>query len=300
MKELEVEVAIPIADKDGPLALILLGSHSKKKIYEPSDLDALDLLARLTAPAFTASYRLEKQNTTQRLGQFSQSVMGIAHEFSNSLIPARTFLELLPFHTEEIQNPEHLEFVDTYRETALEQIHRSFRIIKTLKSLNTEENPRYSSADFTEIVSKIVDQLLLYAKEKSSDIQLELPPTPIFISCDKDLLTQAISNIIINAIDFSEKSPIRIVLSLDNSSFSEFASRAVFSVYNKAVIPPDELPHIFEPFYTKRNHLQNTGTGFGLALSKKIIHHHQGTLLIRSHPKEGTTAVISLEIITSL
>jgi signal transduction histidine kinase len=57
-------------------------------------------------------------------------------------------------------------------------------------------------------------------------------------------------------------------------------------------IAPDDLPKIFNPFFTTKD----KGIGLGLALVKKIIAAHYGTIEVISKLSEGTTFVISLPI----
>jgi signal transduction histidine kinase len=55
-------------------------------------------------------------------------------------------------------------------------------------------------------------------------------------------------------------------------------------------IAPEDLPHIFEPFYTTKH----TGTGLGLAVSYSIVESHQGTLSVDSLPGHGATFTVRL------
>jgi signal transduction histidine kinase len=57
-------------------------------------------------------------------------------------------------------------------------------------------------------------------------------------------------------------------------------------------IPPDALPHIFEPFRRGVAHVSRKaeGTGLGLAISRKLMERHGGTLDLQSMPGIGTVA----------
>jgi signal transduction histidine kinase len=55
-------------------------------------------------------------------------------------------------------------------------------------------------------------------------------------------------------------------------------------------IPPDDLPHIFEPFYSRRP----GGSGLGLAVVYRVVQEHGGTLEVRSTPGAGTTFTVAL------
>jgi signal transduction histidine kinase len=55
-------------------------------------------------------------------------------------------------------------------------------------------------------------------------------------------------------------------------------------------IPADELPHIYEPFYSTKT----SGTGLGLAVVYRTVQDHAGSIDVRSHPGAGTTFTLEL------
>ncbi len=57
-------------------------------------------------------------------------------------------------------------------------------------------------------------------------------------------------------------------------------------------IDAEDMPHIFNPFFTRKNY----GTGLGLSLVKKIIDIHQGTIDVFSNNNEGTKVLIILPL----
>jgi len=61
---------------------------------------------------------------------------------------------------------------------------------------------------------------------------------------------------------------------------------------NGSGIDAEDMPHIFNPFFTRKNY----GTGLGLSLVKKIIDIHQGTVDISSKKNEGTKVLVILPL----
>jgi signal transduction histidine kinase len=58
-------------------------------------------------------------------------------------------------------------------------------------------------------------------------------------------------------------------------------------------IPDNQLPHIFEPFYTTKE--VGKGTGLGLSISYSIAKRHNGTLIVsKTEPQKGTTFLLEL------
>ena len=57
-------------------------------------------------------------------------------------------------------------------------------------------------------------------------------------------------------------------------------------------IPPENLAHVTDPFFTTKR--ESGGTGLGLSVSAGIVKDHHGKLEFRSTPGEGTTAILTL------
>jgi signal transduction histidine kinase len=120
-----------------------------------------------------------------------------------------------------------------------------------------------------------------------TDIQSDLPPVLI----DRDAMTQAISNLLDNAIKYSgEIRQLSITAKMLGSDLSiEIADRGVG-------IPRAEQAKIFEKFYRVGNGLVHDvkGSGLGLSLVKHIIEAHNGTISVESDVGKGSRFTILL------
>jgi signal transduction histidine kinase len=63
-------------------------------------------------------------------------------------------------------------------------------------------------------------------------------------------------------------------------------------------IAPEELPHIFEPFYRSERslHMYKSGSGLGLPLVKEMVKRHKGSIHIQSAPNKGTAITVHLPL----
>jgi two-component system sensor histidine kinase RegB len=103
-------------------------------------------------------------------------------------------------------------------------------------------------------------------------------------------LAQAVGSLVRNALDAStdDTAPIRVTIETKGR-------RARFSVVDRGHgIAPDDLPHIGEPFYTKKP--PGTGMGLGVFLARAFADRLGGSLVISSDPGQGTCAVMELPI----
>ena len=117
----------------------------------------------------------------------------------------------------------------------------------------------------------------------------------ITLFCDRNWLTEAISNIVKNAFDHTKKgAAIRV-------EWRVFASVVQIIVQdNGSGIHPEDLPHIFKRFYRSRFSRDTQGIGLGLPLAKAIIEAHNGTIEVDSILGAGTTFTINFLIPTKL
>ena len=109
----------------------------------------------------------------------------------------------------------------------------------------------------------------------------------------KEAGTQALLNIFLNAIDAMPGGGSLTV----GSRVKELnpPSNPIFEISIQDTgcgIAKEDLPHIFEPFYSKKTN----GTGLGLAITQGIIQEHGGKIKVTSTVNEGTTFTIELPI----
>jgi len=107
------------------------------------------------------------------------------------------------------------------------------------------------------------------------------------LNMDTDLIKTCVFNVVLNAF---QAMPDGGTLTIKTEPAEGMLS-IIISDTGKG-IPEDELPKVFEPFYTtKRN-----GLGLGLAMTKRVVEEHQGTVSIQSIEGKGSTVVINLPV----
>ncbi|WP_411677766.1 sensor histidine kinase [Caproicibacter sp.] len=117
----------------------------------------------------------------------------------------------------------------------------------------------------------------------------------IFFSCDRNWLIEAISNIVKNAFDHTQKGDEIDI------EWKQFASVIqVIIKDNGSGIHPEDLHHIFKRFYRSRFSKDTQGVGLGLPLAKAIIEAHNGAIEVDSKLGTGTAFTIDFLIPTKL
>ena len=111
----------------------------------------------------------------------------------------------------------------------------------------------------------------------------------ILINIDPNQIKQVFLNIFLNSI---EAMPNGGTLSVIGRSEETKQSHIIQITDTGCGINPKDLPHIFDPFFTKKDH----GTGLGLSITYEIIKNHNGKIFTESELGKGTTIRIELPL----
>ena len=132
------------------------------------------------------------------------------------------------------------------------------------------------------------------AKQEHKELVLS-GPEEVLLFCDRDWLTEAIDNIVKNALDHTESGD---AVHITWKALPNAVQIAVKD--NGCGIHPEDLHHIFKRFYRSRFSQDKQGIGLGLPLAKTILEAHSGTIEVDSELGKGTTFTMNFLIPTKL
>lgn len=132
------------------------------------------------------------------------------------------------------------------------------------------------------------------AKQEHKELVLS-GPEEVLLFCDRDWLTEAIDNIVKNALDHTESGD---AVHITWKALPNAVQIAVKD--NGCGIHPEDLHHIFKRFYRSRFSRDKQGIGLGLPLAKTIVEAHSGTIEVDSELGKGTTFTMNFLIPTKL
>jgi len=148
-----------------------------------------------------------------------------------------------------------------------------------------------SEVELKSFCKDLIDEVWL-ARGDSRHLEVTLPPSPMPVLADPNLLRSLLSNLLTNAAKYTEPGE-EISFRLERDG-----ERAIFRVSDDGIgIPKDELAHVVKPFHRAHNVETIPGTGLGLSIAKRAVELHGGTLRIESEEGGGTTVVVSIPLV---
>jgi len=176
------------------------------------------------------------------------------------------------------------------------QVERLTRLTAGLRKLaDLEEIPlEYTKVNLGELLEETVEAVRAHPSGNGRDLRLVVPsvPWPLpEITADRDLLSLAFFNLIENAMKYSGKQDTVEVRA------SEQARHVQVEIADTGPgIPPDEIPRLFEELYRGTNARGCEGSGLGLALVRRVVDRHEGTVTVRSRRDGGRGTVFAVTL----
>ncbi|KJJ83723.1 protein containing ATP-binding region, ATPase-like protein [Candidatus Omnitrophus magneticus] len=165
---------------------------------------------------------------------------------------------------------------------SLEDIDRLTRIINNLLDISKIESGKITLkrelTDINEIIKNIKSSFAGQASKKGLDIFIDVPNEPLLLYVDKDKIIQLFTNLVNNAIKFTNKGYITI-------SARSYESMVECSVSDTGIgIEEDDIPKVFEKFqqFKRIDSAGEKGTGLGLSIVKNIVGVHGGKIKVES------------------
>jgi two-component system, OmpR family, sensor histidine kinase VicK len=235
------------------------------------------------------SLELEKANIElQHRNTEKDRILGIAaHDLRT---PVGAILSLTSFlRAEGMARSEYLELVDLI-ETASQSSMGLINEILLLADL--KQNPLVKEeVAVNPFLKRTIELIKFKADEKKQKVKLEMLANDATIQADPERLRRALSNLVSNAIKFSnENSPITVKAAVSDEAI-------VFSVADNGIgIPESMKKELFKSFTKAKREGTNGERPFGLGLSivKQIIEGHSGSVWLESIEGEGSTFFVEI------
>jgi signal transduction histidine kinase len=224
---------------------------------------------------------------SQKLAALGRLTSGVTHQVKNPLNAMRIHLELLRVRLGQAAgtgglSPDVAENLDVIGH----EIQRLDRVVQGFLRFIRPQDVRLAPVDLNALLEDLARLARPAAAATDVEIVLDLAPALPRVTADAELITQACTNLVTNAVQ-----------AMPGGGTVILASRRAprggveIRVTDQGVgIPPEEVDKIFRLYYTTKPE----GSGIGLALVYRIVQMHDGRVDVESIPGKGTTMTVTL------
>lgn len=260
--------------------LIILASYAIFRYY----LNIVRLRQRIKLEEF--QNEKEKEIYTSKINFFTN----IAHEIRTPVSLIRAPLDsILATGDGNTETHENLSVINKNTE-------RLINLVNQLLDFRKIEKDNYTIAiskiNLNQLIADTCYRFKPAAKKQAIQLICNMPDEHIFIDADKDSITKVISNLITNALKFTQS-----IIRIEAERNREQNMVQIKVTDDGPGIEEQYQTKVFEPFFQIEKDInddQKYGTGIGLALSKQLIERHKGHIFIDSNANTGCTFVVEL------
>ena len=298
----KANLAVPIMRQNRLWGLLIAHQCTHPRQWDKWETELLQQLADQVGVALRQAKLLEKETQQrQELARSNQELQQFAfiasHDLQEPLRKIKTFGSRLKVTCNDALTPQGKDYLERMQNAA----SRMQTLIEDLLTLSrvTSRGEPFVPVNLTQIAQEVISDLEIRIQQTGGIVEVEDLPT---IVADPLQMRQLLQNLIGNALKFHrpETPPIVKIYSQD----AQFQSNQFLgSEYCQLVVEDNGigfeqkyLERIFNVFQRLHGRSQYEGTGIGLAICKKIVERHCGTITASSQPGQGSDFIITLPI----
>jgi signal transduction histidine kinase/pSer/pThr/pTyr-binding forkhead associated (FHA) protein len=270
---------------DEVVGVIYIDSSVRNFTYSTDQLRLLTVIGMQAGLAIQNASLYQQGLAAERFAAIGETTAALSHSIKNILQALRGGADVVEmgFRSGNLsQAQKGWRVVDR-------NLERIYNLTMNLLAYSKQREPQLQLVNPRTIIDECLELIAPMANEKGvmavADVDRDLPAVPL----DPDGIHQMLMNLLSNSLDAVESHGGLIRVSC---RYDAAAKRTVIEVNdNGPGIPETVKPHLFELFHSTKG---NRGTGLGLAVAKKIVDEHDGTITIESTPGEGATFIVRL------
>lgn len=257
-------------------------------LYDRAKDFAKDLERKVRQRAQELEAAQERLLQTERLAATGRLSANIAHEINNPLGIIKNYLRILAEGAN--RDPE-----ETREVIGIigEELERVARIVRTVLDFYRPSRTKLVPLQLNEEIVELMPLMQAGLRQKNIRVEFDLAPDLPRPLLSPDQIRQVLLNLFKNAEDaIPDSGFIRIVTEHLVAADEEFVILKVAD--SGCGIPMEDLPHIFEPFFTRKRDGQ--GTGLGLSVTYSIVRNIGGKIEVDSQEGKGSTFTIRIPV----
>jgi len=222
---------------------------------------------------------------SEKLASLGQLVAGVAHEINTPLASINSNNEMLKRIIDKGKLSESSEIVKELNAIDSVAVNRISNIVKSLKKFVRLDEAEQQPADINKELDLTL-QLINHEVKNKVNVVRDYAELPL-VNCHVNMLNQVFMNLLVNACHSIKSNGEIIIKTRVNKKYLVVSIKD-----NGCGIPDKNKSKIFNVGFTTKG--IGAGTGFGLAISKKIVEKHKGTITFKSKEGKGTEFVVKI------
>ncbi|HWE95030.1 MAG TPA: ATP-binding protein [Tepidisphaeraceae bacterium] len=278
-----------LSDKGGDetTGVIYIDSSVRNYTYAPEQLRLLTAIGLQAGMAIQNAKLYQAQLEAERLAAVGETTAALSHSIKNILQALQGGADVVEMG---LRGSNVLQATKGWR-IVHRNLDKIYQLTMNLLAYSKQREPQLEMVNPKALVNDCLELVAPGANEKGvmvvSDVEEGHPAIPM----DPSGMHQVLLNLLGNALDAVQPKAglIRVECRYDEPN----RQSQLEVIDNGAGIAPSMMKHMFELFHSTKG---NRGTGLGLAVARKIVEEHEGTIAARSTPGEGTTFTIRLPV----
>ena len=222
----------------------------------------------------------ERARRAEHLASIGRMAATVAHEIRNPLSSIRGLAQYFVANTDD---PEE----ETYAQTIVAESDRLDTVVSELLDYARPLQLNLEETVITTLFEDTIGAISREAEENGIEMEQDVSPDIPVTQVDRDRFLQVLLNLTQNSI---AAMPDGGKLTLRANWIKELRSILLVVEDTGAGISQEDMPRLFEPFFTTRTH----GTGLGLAVVRKIVDAHNGKIDVESEKGKGTRVKLAI------
>jgi two-component system NtrC family sensor kinase len=279
-----------LTDKGGDevIGVIYIDSSVKNYTYAPDQLRLLTAIGLQAGLAIQNAKLYQAGVQAERLAAIGETTAALSHSIKNILQALRGGADVVEMGlrgTNLTQASKGWRIVDR-------NLDKIYNLTLNLLAYSRPREPKLEMVNPKALINECLELIATAANEKGAMVVADVDETQPAIPLDPSGMHQVMMNLLSNALDAvaPRKGLIQVFCRYDG----ENKETTIEVVDNGSGVPPSMMQHMFQLFHSTKG---NRGTGLGLAVAKKIVDEHEGSIAVRSMPDEGTTFTIRLPVV---
>ena len=219
---------------------------------------------------------------SDRMATVGQLVAEFAHEIKNPLTAITAYAQFVQRRMAR-REPEAAQDM----ERIVRQAKRIAKMAENILVYTRKEPLEILQTDIHHLLDEVMAFISFRLQKRGITVETHYDPNMPTMLVDPDQLEQVFLNIIINAAYAMEKGGGTLTVVTDWLDDDQPATASIAFTDTGAGIPPENMPHLFEPFFTTRPPGQ--GTGLGLYVCRNVVEKHGGRIEVESQVGQGST-----------